>query len=56
MTTGHAIDYSLYDARTGAATAAAPDPRRSPGTGFTHSVETIDNDRAALLLNVGVVR
>lgn len=47
---------SLYVAVTGEALSAAPDPRPSPGTGFTHSVETIDNDRAALLLNVGVVR
>lgn len=57
MTAGdHAAGDSLYAARTAEAISAAPDPRPSPGTGFTHSVETIDNDRAALLLYVGVVR
>lgn len=30
-----------------------PDP---PGTIHTASYETVDNDRAALMLNVGVVR
>lgn len=57
MTVGdYATGDSLYAARTGEAIDGAPDPRPSPGTGFTHSVETIDNDRAAFLLYVGVVR
>lgn len=33
-----------------------PDPRPDPGTVYTAAVETIDNDRAALLLAAGVVR
>lgn len=57
MTVGdHATGDSLYAVRAGEADDASPDPRPSPGTGFTHSVETIDNDRAPLLLAVGVVR
>lgn len=36
--------------------AAGTDPRPDPGTTFTHAVETVDNDRAALLLEAGVVR
>lgn len=52
----HGTGDSLYAAQSGEPITAEPDPRPSPGTGFTHSVETIDNDRARLLLNVGVVR
>lgn len=47
---------SLYSVRTREEVGGAPDPRHSPGTGITHSVETIDNDRAQLLLSLGVVR
>lgn len=32
------------------------DPRPYPGTIETAQIETIDNDRAALLLDAGVVR
>lgn len=35
---------------------ASPGPRPSPGTIKTHSFETVDNDRTALLLYAGVVR
>lgn len=35
---------------------AAPDPRPFPGTIETASLETVDNDRAGLLLDAGVVR
>lgn len=33
-----------------------PDPRPGPGTTATAAVETIDNDRAGLLLVAGVLR
>lgn len=32
------------------------EPRPEPGTALTASVETIDNDRAGLMFNAGVVR
>lgn len=57
MTLGdHATGDSLYAVLTGEEVGAAPDPRPSPGTGITHAVETVDNDRAQLLLSLGVVR
>lgn len=33
-----------------------PETRPDPGTAITASYETIDNDRAALMLDAGVVR
>jgi hypothetical protein len=35
---------------------ADSDPRPAPGTVETHAVETIDNDRAFIGLDVGVIR
>ena len=33
-----------------------PDTRPDPGTRLTASVETVDNDRAGLMLDAGAVR
>lgn len=44
---------SLYDR---AQDDGDPKPNPKPGTAITAAVETIDNDRAGLMLDVGVVR
>lgn len=48
------ITRSLYE--THAEAALGPDPRPSPGTTFTHAIETVDDDRASFLLQTGVIR
>lgn len=47
---------SLYEAHAVAPHGQESNPRPSPGTQLTASIETIDNDRAALLLEAGIVR
>ena len=42
---------SLYDRAS-----EGGDPKPEPGTALTASIETIDNDRAGLMLDAGVVR
>lgn len=47
---------SFYDVSAVAASSGGePDPI-PPGTVLTHSIETIDNDRAGLMLEAGVLR
>jgi hypothetical protein len=46
---------TLYDAAV-PSNGGDPDTRPDPGTGLTASVETVDNDRAGLMLDAGVVR
>ncbi|WP_344770066.1 hypothetical protein [Aeromicrobium panaciterrae] len=45
---------SLYNAN--AQPVSEPGPRPAPGTIETNAVETIDNDRATLLIDAGVIR
>ena len=53
MTT-NVVARSLYVAN--AESAPEPGPRPSPNTIGTNAIETIDNDRAALLIAAGVIR
>jgi hypothetical protein len=50
------VTASLYDSNSVRPVLEAPNPRPDPWTIETASVETIDNDRAALMLDAGVVR
>jgi|JI10StandDraft_1071094.scaffolds.fasta_scaffold84206_4 hypothetical protein len=47
---------SLYAVNAMPVTQSNPEPDPQPGTVLTASIETIDNDRADLLLGMGVVR
>lgn len=47
---------SLYDSSSIRPALSVSNPRPDPWTIETASVETIDNDRAALMLDAGVVR
>ena len=50
------LTMSLYDSNTVRTVLDESNPRPDPGTTETASVETIDNDRAALMIDAGVVR
>lgn len=56
MREGCRIRESLYSSSSIRASSDEPEPDIPPGTALTASVETIDNDRADLMLAVGIVR
>lgn len=56
MATRPTAKVSFYAVNAVAASSGGEPNPIPPGTVLTHSIETIDNDRAGLMLEVGVLR